>query len=245
MRKLAFVVAFGLAGVAAAKNTPITTCGFVISAPGNYFLANDLGPCTTPFAIQIAARNVRLRLEGHTITGGGDITIGISAGGVQKIKIEGPGTITNCRAAVHWENVDNSEVRELTASANGGGLSIEAGSNNHFTENVMSGNGSNGIVLDGSTNSWLDRNVANNTGDFSGISVFSGGGNKLTGNTANGNGIGSLSGSGIYVDSTRNEIVNNTALGNGHFDLFDGNTNCDNNDWLNNTFVTSNQGCIH
>jgi parallel beta-helix repeat protein len=240
----AFVITLGFAGVAAAKNTPITTCSFVISAPGNYFLANDVGPCPPPFAIQIAASNVRLRLDGHTIACG-NYLVGISADSVQKVKIEGPGTITQCFPAIQWTNVDDSEVREVTAPGNGAGFFIEGGTNNRFTENDASSNGGFGIILDGATNTWLDRNIANNTGDFSGITVGGGGGNRLTGNTANNNGAFSLSGFGIVVDSTGNEISGNTALGNGQGDLVDGNPNCDNNDWRNNTFGIANQSCIH
>src|SRR5438874_12549210 len=94
------LIALSLAPPAVAKSVPIASCPYIISSPGNYYLAADLGPCVGPFAIQIAADHVRLRLEGHTITGSSaslESTDGISATGVQKIKIEGPGTINSFR----------------------------------------------------------------------------------------------------------------------------------------------------
>ncbi len=291
---VACVVILAVGGHAAAKDTPIMTCPFVISAPGNYFLAANLGPCAGPFAIQIATSDVRLRLEGHAITGVATLaTDGISADGVQKIRIEGPGTIISCRFGIHWQNVDNSQVREVTAARNQSGFVISGGSDNRFTENAASDNTAIGYFLDGATNSRLEDNAAINNA-VQGIALISGGGHKLTGNTANGNGfdvdcaggfdgivvassgndlegnrangnctdgIGIFSGSGnrvventtlgnrlgigLFAGSTENRVVENTALGNNFFDLADFNPNCDANHWVENNFVSSNQGCIH
>jgi hypothetical protein len=50
---------------------PITECGTLISAPGDYFLATDLQDCT--FGIEVMASNVRLRLMSRTIRGTVDL----------------------------------------------------------------------------------------------------------------------------------------------------------------------------
>jgi parallel beta-helix repeat protein len=51
---------------------------------------------------------------------------------------------------------------------------------------------------------------------------------------------------GIIIEGTANLIQQNTAIGNGIVDLFDGNANCDANVWQHNKFVTANQSsCIH
>jgi len=46
-------------------------------------------------------------------------------------------------------------------------------------------------------------------------------------------------------DATDNDILHNTAQGNGFADLFDINPNCDSNTWKHNTFGSANQACIN
>src|SRR5207247_2486679 len=152
-------------------------------APGHYYLAADLGPCTGFFAIQIASDHVRLSLEGHTLTGPG-VPIpgltpdGISATGVQKIKIEGPGTITAFASVIQWDNVDDSEVREVTASGNIGGFFISVGcDNNSFIKNVVSDN-VDGIFLNNASDSKFEENTITNN-SFGGITFLYGDGHKV------------------------------------------------------------------
>jgi hypothetical protein len=54
-------------------------------------------------------------------------------------------------------------------------------------------------------------------------------------------------GIGLQCTSATNNTVtdNRTVTGNTTFDLFDGNTACDGNSWVADTFGTSNQSCIH
>lgn len=73
-----------------------------------------------------------------------------------------------------------------------------------------------------------------------GIYLYKSTDNEIEENKVNGNfvlGIYNQIGTGI-------EVGENTALGNGAFDLIDDTFNCDNNEWEDNTFVTSNQPCI-
>ena len=66
--------------------------------------------------------------------------------------------------------------------------------------------------------------------------------NHLDNNQAINNG-----GPGIILatGATNYRVNGNTALGNVFSDLFDGNANCDDNQWNGNTFVTANQpSCI-
>jgi parallel beta-helix repeat protein len=65
----ALAVTLLLGGVAHAKGTPIDHCPFVITAPGNYFVAKDLGPCASP-AITIAVSDNH-QLKGNTTNGNG------------------------------------------------------------------------------------------------------------------------------------------------------------------------------
>jgi hypothetical protein len=61
----------------AAPPTPISSCGTVISAAGNYFLAQNL-TCPGASGVIIAASKVDLDLKGFTIDGGGGSGFGIS-----------------------------------------------------------------------------------------------------------------------------------------------------------------------
>ena len=88
-----------------------------------------------------------------------------------------------------------------------------------------------------------DNNASNSV---FGILVFVGTGNDVRDNTATGNAggivLGFVFGPG---DATDNDILHNTAQGNGFADLFDINPNCDSNTWKHNTFGTANQACIN
>jgi hypothetical protein len=47
-----------------------------------------------------------------------------------------------------------------------------------------------------------------------------------------------------FAGANHNTLVGNHGTGNGSFDGFDGNPNCDHNDWRNNMFGTVNQRCV-
>jgi hypothetical protein len=66
----------------AAPATPISSCGAVINASGNYFLAQNL-TCTGSTAVIIAASKVDLDLKGFTIDGDGGSSFGISTSSSQ------------------------------------------------------------------------------------------------------------------------------------------------------------------
>jgi parallel beta-helix repeat protein len=55
-------------GSARADSTPVTECGQPLDAPGDYHLAQDLGPCAG-HGVVISASDVRFTLAGHTISG--------------------------------------------------------------------------------------------------------------------------------------------------------------------------------
>ena len=78
---IAVATSFGSHAVAAAS-TAISSCGTVINAPGNYFLAQNLA-CTGSTAVVIAASKVDLDLRGFTIDGGGGSGYGISTSNSQ------------------------------------------------------------------------------------------------------------------------------------------------------------------
>lgn len=62
-----FGLGLGL-GAAQPASTEVTQCGQVLGAPGNYHLAQDLGPCAGD-GVVITASLVRFTLAGHTLSG--------------------------------------------------------------------------------------------------------------------------------------------------------------------------------
>ena len=204
------------AGQAAADTPTGVTCGSVIAAPGQYFLAGD---CMGA-GITITASDVHLKLNGHTMTGSLPFVFfdGVSASNVSHVHIEGPGTITNYNNGINFVGVSDSHVEQVSSTANRRGLYLfNSTTDTHVNNNVFSMNVLEGMIVDMSSDNHLNNNQSIGNGTY-GIDVAAG----ATGNHVNGN----------------------TALGNGVDDLFDGNISCDNNKWNGNTFVSRNQTCI-
>jgi len=201
------------AGPAMANRPTPVTCGSVITAPGEYFLASDCSGAP----INILASHVHLKLNGHTITGGGT-DAGITLFNVSHVHVEGPGTVKSYEFGVGSFTASDSHVERVTCINNDVGLEFFSGStNNHVNNNVFSMNGSAGLAGD------------SNTSD-----------NRVDNNQVNNNSLGIH----LVASATDYHVNGNTALGNG-VDLEDDNANCDDNKWDGNRFVTANQSCIH
>ena len=142
---------------------------------------------------------------------------------------------------------------------------------NTYVNNRVADNGLDGIGLfRGSGNSVIRGNIFTGHGFFrtalrrgSGIIIFNEANNNLvehnlvTNNADNGISLRPTVtvASGVVPGSMNNIVRNNTALFNGTrpalpspifgsaFDLHDGNPNCDNNQWLDNRYITVNQPC--
>ena len=247
----------------AAPPTPITTCGFVITTPGQYYLANDLLGCPGP-GIIIAASGVHLRLAGHAIQGSGHGE-GIDVRGQTNILIQGPGTIAGFASGVDFRGVDFSNVIDVTAIGNQVGFFVASLPTSFSTHNVIQGNVAtendfDGIdIVGGSENRVINNLVTNNeeainivgssenkvinnivTNNRGGISLFGGNLNEVHANI-----VTTGTSSGILLRlSTQNNIDGNTVLGNGLFDMVDQSPDCDDNQWQGNQFDTANQPCI-
>ena len=132
---------------------------------------------------------------------------------------------------------------------------------NRITNNVVSGNGLDGILVFGfasNTGNIVTGNTARGNGFHNknhrrGSGIIIGGGNSVVErNTSQSNAA-----SGIRVNSTNNTIRSNTATNNalsvnqatlatgGAFDLLDIRLDCDNNVWQGNTYGTRNTPCIN
>ncbi len=115
--------------------TEITTCT-TISEPGTYVLTKDIengggdGGFTyiSETCIEIAASNVVLDLQGHTIDGFGisDTTaVGTREGGEYHDVTIKNAHITDWNRGVYVGNTDGATVRNVNASANGFGVFVE------------------------------------------------------------------------------------------------------------------------
>jgi large repetitive protein len=251
---LAAAGALALAGggpASADAPTAVSACGTVISAPGRYALADDLVNCAGD-GVDIAAGDVTLLLNGHTISGAGLVrAAGVGTSGtLTNVTVLGPGLITNFEFGVDLRTTSSSQVRGVTAAgcecgalgvAFQFGFIVAGGTNNLFTGNTATGFApGDGFAIAGSNNVFKGNDASNGNG--SGFFLYIGtSGNEIRGNTASSNFVdGILSQAG----STGNSIRGNTALGNGVNDLEDDNPNCDSNIWKGNEFGTANQPCI-
>jgi parallel beta-helix repeat protein len=225
IRKVALTgVLATLAGAQAWAVTPIASCPFNISAPGNYVVTADL-TCPAGIAINISASNVTVNLNGHIITGPAGInSIGIwvlpilPALRLDHVGISGPGLIRGFNSgAISIFESDYVQVTQTTVANSSLAVGIVATNVKYLTMagNVIAGNNA-GLSLALSTGAQVTGNqVVGNTGP--GIVLGSGDSNVLTGNVVSGN-----SGSGIVLGSisanaplTNSRVSSNTTNGNG------------------------------
>jgi hypothetical protein len=170
----------GLAGSAAGAPPRGVTCGDTISAPGHYFL---IGNCSTGFGISINASDVKLKLDGHTMTGSGCCSLFVHG---SRVTVQGPGTITGYDDGIVVDG-NRDKVVGTTVFANGSGISV-FGRGNEIVANKANSNDNNpGIELfPGATATKVVANTTNRNGV--GILLDRGAtANEIHGNTALGN----------------------------------------------------------
>ena len=237
---LAFFSLLQLLAISAQGQTPITSCGTVITTPGQHYLANDLNCHDDEVAITIESSNVQLNLDDHQISGpgaGSQTSGGINVDGPARrnILLFGPGVIRKMKVGVFIYSGE-AQVSRLTCTGNAFGMWIERGATVMARGNTVSQNVEVGMWIFGS-------------------------GGEFGGNTVNGNDDGILiQGNGNRFDHTNvaqdnlkvgieargrgNVIDHNTAQFNGRYDLEEDHSTCENT-WRNNTFGRANLSCIH
>lgn len=146
------------------------TCGDTIGAPGDYYLSDD---CTGA-GITIAASQVHLKFNGHTMTGSGSCC-GLFASAVSKLHIEGPGTITRYQIGIQFgfdAGVDDTHVEKLIVSDNSQyGVALQHSHHDEFNDVVATRNGDIGFVQNfDSTDIRYDNDTASHNG-HNGISI--------------------------------------------------------------------------
>jgi hypothetical protein len=159
---LASLAAVGFPAPAAASVTSVTSCQG-LTTPGVYRLDADLSPPTFKFCFVIAASNVTLNLNGHTLTGLGNQTAITDATGdvVPNTDIHGPGTITGFQH-IGIMLGSGSRVTGVTLTHNGDGIDV-FGTGSSVKGNVVTDNefGINVEVL-GATGNTIIGNFAHN-----------------------------------------------------------------------------------
>jgi parallel beta-helix repeat protein len=166
----------------------------------------------------------------------------------------------------------NDQIQENVATNNPVGIEVEVGNGNEIFNNRLAGNNvgdfSKGVYIKASDKNHIHNNIVsgnlNAIGDSQGIEI-EGSGNNVSDNAVDGNAAGIsigfhsnsssnkiqdniVSGNLFYgmaagTMALGNEIHDNSAEGNGAFDLIDVNPGCGSNTWRNDTFLTAYQSC--
>ncbi|MDQ6928670.1 MAG: right-handed parallel beta-helix repeat-containing protein, partial [Actinomycetota bacterium] len=225
--------------IAAPAHATVLGCGSVIVDSNTTIVLSADIDCTTSssaFGIFVAADNVTIDLNGHTITGDGlqpnDQT---STNGVYVTSGAGPtannftvknGTITGFNNGVYLEQVNGATVTGLSVHDN-----LGPDGSGTFGDGIQ--------VFEGSGNTITQNHVTNN-GPFGGIRTRS----VATSTTITANEVRNNTGTGIGIEGSTNTIRFNKAFANSTVDLADATAGCDANVWKYNTFGTESQSCI-
>lgn len=228
--------------VCAYGQTPITTCGTSLSG-GEYVLANDLNCTGDGIVIRFNTQPIVLNLQGHRITGSNTPNrSGIFVDSLASVRVVGPGVISNYTAGEGvFLGTGGLAISAVTCTGNKVGFYFSAGTNGKevtaLARNNVAENNVDGFYMAAAGE--LDSNLANgNSRD----GIFTATTKRVTfwHNTATFNG---RYGIGTEQGSSNKNITSNTALDNVGFDLFEGNSNCQDR-WSQNTFGTKNLPCI-
>ena len=217
---------------------PITTCGAVITEPGNYRVVNDLLECSEPIqfglfriGISVYANDVTLDLGRHTIRcadiqpGDNTRSFGIYLeGGTfpgtgeeygNRVRIRN-GVIENCQEGVATGGSTGSTIEKLTISDGEFGIAVGTGFDYRIRGNHISEMTSFGIYLStnfGPTNGLrVTKNLIHDAG-ISGIFATGISDTKIRCNRTDRNGIGGIIAAGLSTGlDIRNNVANDNFL---------------------------------
>lgn len=127
-------------------------------------------------------------------------------------------------------NVPQAPANPFIAYRIGTAIYLDNATKNKIENNDIDGSAANGVALDHvSSDNEVQRNTITNSGK-NGIVIF---------------GAGTTSAGTTYAASDNNLVRGNRVSGSAVKDMFDENPACGSNDWIKNTFLTANNGCIH
>mgnify|MGYP001822128387 CR=1 FL=1 len=167
--------------VASAGVQLVYECDTVITEPGNYKLIADLVDCPDG-GVHIVASDVRLDLNGHTITCEtndkliGGVVVGMEEGPDTRHVTVRNGSVSNCKDGIALLNASDSKVTKITAYGNitwngaeGVGILVAWSSNNTVMHNHTYGNAVDGIFTFESSNNVYKHNLSTDHWAGSGI----------------------------------------------------------------------------
>jgi parallel beta-helix repeat protein len=175
----ALVLVFSSADAMAA--TPVTTCGQILSSPGNYYLPASL-TCPSTSGILVTANNVNIDLNGNTLNGSGGGNHGIIT---SKDNNPPPGDCTGVRG-LHITN------GTITGFVNTGVFLCADSPTNmggHVDHMNITGN-SIAMVLANSNNNQIEDNNLSQSVPAYGLLLVASNDNEITGNLIYGNTVG-------------------------------------------------------
>ena len=219
--RISVVVAAALAGGwLHGQAQAVTACGTTIDVPGDYALANDIGPCTGN-GVTITANDVTFDLAGHTITGvsspascnTGAPQVGITVSAADNVQISG-GTVRGFVDGMDF-GASNSRVGDISVSDNCvNGLVVSNAANVTVEGNSITGSGGDGLLLLNADDATVQANTIAANGRFGVLLVSGSDRNTLQDNSLNGNGA-PAGGAGLgLLGGTETQIRRNTAQGN-------------------------------
>ncbi len=151
------------------------SCGAQVTS--SVTLTADIGPCPpSSDGIDIVASDVRVNLNGHSITGTNSTNnttsepVGIGLMNVHNVTVKGPGTIQAFDAGVAVNGGDNNTIKRLTVRNNVAHVLFSGGVDPANLEKTPCDYG-DGVTTDNSNNNVIDHVVATGNGPFDGIAL--------------------------------------------------------------------------
>lgn len=204
-----------------AASTPVTACGQVLSAPGNYHLTGNIGPCVG-HGIEITGSKVILTLSGFTISGVSSTESCDLDNPQYGLHIQAPATGVKVSGGTVTGFVDgivlyssSSRASAMTVTNNCAfGIAV-SGTKNIVDTSLVTGSGIDGVgVVEASDVTIQANHLFDNSRYGVLISAFSDG-NTVQSNIMQGNGVAVGAGGGVLIaNGNANVIQDNAAIGN-------------------------------
>ena len=184
--------------------TPISSGGFIITAPGSYCLTTNL-VCTNTFGIETFANNITLDLNGFSLTGTSGAEFGIYV-------VSGSSRIRVYNGMVNgWANygiasaANDITLEHLAISGNTIGVVLSGSFGNTLRDSTVDGNTNYGVWCD-QCSATLDDLVVSSNGNL-GIYFQQCANDAVKDCTVDGNGS-----HGVDFSSTGNGIISDSAI---------------------------------
>jgi parallel beta-helix repeat protein len=172
-------------------------------------LGNDLLGCYG-VGLRIGAPNVKLDLNGHTVSGSGNGLVGIDIAGQANAVVE-DGVVSGFVTGVRATRADAAIIRRMTVAASGGAIIVDGGKGGRVLDSKVSG-GVKGIEIHEASSARVRRNTV--TGGFDGgIVVVDAVGSQVEENTVSGARVAGIVVATAATGSRSSKVLNNVTTG--------------------------------